>query len=177
DTYDFGDAKNELGSDLVRSVLEGCGIQSPTAGTDAEPLALFRKGEMTYLVLLSDARFPQMPGWGWSFERIACYCWREETAPADAVPVNCWRKGEAALYGTGSYESAALACGFAFESVAFYALPPSASPPRELSAVHEWRKEEMTYYSRDDWESNGSFPSWGWTHHRVAFCAPLAQLS
>ena len=23
-----------------------------------------------------DARFPQMPGWGWSFERIACYCWR-----------------------------------------------------------------------------------------------------
>ena len=28
------------------------------------------------------------------------------------------------------------------EPEAFYALPPSASPASELSAVHEWRKEE-----------------------------------
>eukprot|EP00439_Symbiodinium_sp_Y106_P039384 s916_g4.t2 len=110
DTYDFGDGKNELGADLVQSVLEGSGTHPPCLGKKR-----YTGPPPPRFMFYRDARFPRMPGWGWSFERIACYCWREATAPADAVPVNCWRKGEAALYGIVSYESAALACGFAFE--------------------------------------------------------------
>ncbi|CAE7265442.1 unnamed protein product [Symbiodinium natans] len=175
DSYDFWGPGNQLGADLVLAVLDGCGTSKPRPSTTAaEPLALFRKEEMTYLLLLSDRRFPQMPDWGWTFERIACYCWPEADASlAETVPVQCWRKGELACYCLADSGPDPPGPGFTKECLAFRALPAACDLPN-TAVVHEWRKEELTYYSREDWEGYGRLPSWGWTYHGAVFRVPAA---
>eukprot|EP00434_Breviolum_minutum_P016246 symbB.v1.2.014317.t2/scaffold1020.1/size145545/5 len=154
DSYDFWDEKNHLGASLDHQEM-------------LIPICTFRKMEMTYLVSLDDPYFAKMQDpWGWHFEQICCYCW-SECCNSMAVPIECWRNEEAAVF--CQRDEITQNEPWRFEKVAFYALPPDCDLPG-LVEVYEFRKEAneaLRYYAHKDCDGFDSLHSWGWIQSRV----------
>ncbi|CAJ1389537.1 unnamed protein product [Effrenium voratum] len=173
DSYDFWDPQNKAGAALVKQVWDGSsGARSKPRTL---PVSVFRKQEMSYLVSLPDPQFPQMETWGWAFEQILGHAFESESGQSDAcdtraVPIQCYRKGESALY-CHPDEAEGVASDWKLEKTAFYAYPPDCKIPGTVE-VYEYRKGELTYYAHSGCDGFDTITSWGWQKCRVAFCCP-----